>query len=145
MKLPLALALLASAPSLSAAPLPKELRKLPSLEGPWEVVTMHSLGQPTDMYAGARWKIGADSIAIEYPEAIRPNNPAVSNKIGAVDLRASPKNLDYTNYQGLDRKAIFEVEGDRLTLCIPVQTPDRPKELKADGTNLYNTFKRVKE
>ena len=134
------------APALAdAAPVPKELRKKPGLRGLWEVVTMQSQGQDFDMYRGARWKITADRIEIEYPEGIRVANPSVVNIISAVDERASPAVLDYTNYQGTDRKAAFAVEGDTLTLCIPILAPDRPKELKADTSNLFYTFKRVKE
>ena len=128
-----------------AAPVPKELRNPPSLEGTWEVVTMHSLGQETTAYRGARWKIGKDAIGIDYPEAIRAQYPSVSNKINGVNRSASPKQLDYTNYQGTDRKAIYEVDGDKLTVCIPMQVTDRPKALASDQTNLFYTFKRVKE
>ena len=133
------------APVAVAAPVPKELRNPPPLEGTWEVVTMHSLGQETTAYRGARWKIGRDEIGIDYPEAIRAQYPSVSNKINGVNRSASPKQLDYTNYQGADRKAIYEVEGDKLTICIPMQIPDRPKGLAADETNLFYTFRRVKE
>ena len=133
------------APLAPAAPVPCELRHPPSLEGTWEVVTMHSLGQETTAYQGARWKIGKESIGIEYPEAIRAQYPSVSNKINGVNRSASPKQLDYTNYLGTDRKAIFEVDGDKLTLCIPKQVTDRPKALASDQTNLFYTFRRVKE
>jgi|GEM_PF-1818974 len=141
-----AFALLLMLPALaSAAPVPKELKKRPGLQGVWEVVTMHSQGQEIDLYRGARWRISKDLIEIEYPEGIRVTNPSVVNKITAVDEGAKPGALDYTNYQGIDRKAAFAVEGDKLTLSIPVQTPDRPKALAADATNLFYTFKRVKE
>ena len=129
----------------TAAPVPKELRKTPGLVGTWEVVTMQSQGQEIDLYKGAKWTIGKDTIRIEYPEGIRLANPTVVNVIHAVDERATPKALDYTNYLGTDRKAVFSVDGDTLTMSIPVQTTERPKELKADETNLFYTFKRVKE
>ncbi len=129
----------------SAAPVPKELKKQPGLQGTWEVVSMHSQGQDIEMYRGARWRIGKDRIEIEYPEGIRVQNPSVVNVINAVDERASPAALDYTNYQGTDRKAAFAVDGDKLILSIPIQTPDRPKGLEADATNLFYTFKRIRE
>ncbi len=141
---PLVLILLV-APFAAAAPVPRELRNSSPLEGLWEVETMHSLGQETTLYRGARWKIGRESIDIDYPEAIRAQYPSVSNKVHTVDRTASPKQLDYTNYQGMDRKAIFAIDGDKLTLCIPMQVTDRPKSLQADGTNLLYTFRRVKE
>lgn len=137
--------LLTLAACASAAPVPKELKKPPGLEGTWEVVTMQSQGQEIDMYRGARWRIGKDRIEIEYPEGIRLQNPSVVNRITAVDDRALPAALDYTNYLGTDRKAAYSVDGEKLTLSIPIQTPDRPKGLAADATNLFYTFKRVKE
>lgn len=140
-----ALLMLMLAPMAQAAPVPRELRNPPALEGTWEVVTMQSLGQEIETYKGARWKIGKDSIGIVYPEAIRESYPSVTNTINRVDRSARPMHLDYTNYQGTDRKAIYEVQGDRLTICIPMRLPDRPKALAADESNLFYTFRRVKE
>ncbi len=140
-----AVLILMLAPCAAAAPVPRELKNPPALQGTWEVVTMHTMGQEMDMYKGARWKIGQATIDIEYPEAIRARYPSVSNTINRVDRTPTPKHLDYTNYQGADRKAIYEVEGDKLTICIPMQIPDRPKGLAADETNLFYTFRRVKE
>ncbi len=140
----LVLTVLLAAP-IWAAPVPREVRNGPALEGTWEVVTMHSNGVGMEMYQGARWKIGKETIDIEYPEALRARQPSVSNKIHRVDGTTRPRQLDYTNYQGMDRKAVFEIQGDKLTICIPVDTTDRPKELKADTSNLFYTFKRIKE
>jgi uncharacterized protein (TIGR03067 family) len=141
-----ALVLLFMLPALAAAaPIPKELKKRPGLQGTWEVVSMHSQGQEIEMYRGARWRIGKDRIEIEYPEGIRVKNPSVVNVITSVDEGASPAALDYTNYLGTDRKAAFAVDGDKLTLSIPIQTTERPKGLEADATNLFYTFKRIRE
>ncbi len=137
--------ILLSAPIAAAAPVPKELKNSNQLEGIWEVVEFRMNGQETEVYKGARWKIGKEAIDIEYPEAIRARYPSVSNKINGVDPSASPKCLDYTNYLGQDRKAIYEIAGDKMILSIPTETPDRPKVFQADETNLYYTFKRVKE
>lgn len=101
------------------------------------------LGQATNAYRGALWKISKDSMDIEYTAA--SGLTPVTNKRKAIDTTTTPKCLDYTNYMGQDRKAIFEIDGDKLTLCIPTDPPDRPKELKADETNLFYIFKRVKE
>ena len=143
MRLALLLSALGSA-SL-AAPVPKELKNSNRLEGTWEVVEFRMNGQETEIYKGARWKIGQEAIDIEYPEAIRARYPSVSNKINGVDRSASPKCLDYTNYLGQDRKAIYDIVGDKMILSIPTETPDRPKVFQADETNLFYTFKRVKE
>ncbi len=137
--------ILFSASLAGAAPVPKELKNSNQLEGTWEVVEFRMNGQETEVYKGARWKIGKESIDIEYPEAIRARYPSVSNKINGIDTSASPKCLDYTNYLGQDRKAIYDIVGDKMILSIPTETPDRPKVFQADETNLYYTFKRVKE
>ena len=130
-------------PFASAAPVPKEVKKGVALEGTWEVVEFQMLGQVTNAYSGARWKIGKDSMDIEYTatSGLAP----VSNKRNATDTTTTPNSMDYTNYLVQDRKAIFEIDGDKLTLCIPTDPPDRPKEFKANGTNLFYIFKRVKE
>ena len=137
--------ILLSSAFASAAPVPKELKNSNKLEGTWEVVEFRMNGQETEVYKGALWKIGKESIDIEYPEAIRARYPSVSNKINGVDKSASPKCLDYTNYLGQDRKAIYDIVGDKMILSIPTETPERPKVFQADETNLYYTFKRVKE
>ena len=137
--------ILLSASLAGAAPVPKELKNANQLEGTWEVVEFRMNGQETEAYKGARWKIGKESIDIEYPEAIRARYPSVSNKINGVDKSASPKCLDYTNYLGQDRKAIYDIVGDKMILSIPTEPPARPKVFQADETNLYYTFKRVKE
>jgi uncharacterized protein (TIGR03067 family) len=126
-----------------AAPVPKEVKNGVALEGTWEVVEFQMLGQATNAYNGALWKIGKESMDIEYT-ATSGLTP-VTNKRKAIDTTTTPKSLDYTNYMGQDRKAIFEIDGDKLTLCIPTDPPDRPKELKANETNLFYIFKRVKE
>ncbi len=130
-------------PYAFAAPVPKEVKKGFTLDGTWEVVEFQMLGQVTTAYNGAFWKVGKDSIDIEYT-AVSGLTP-VSNKRIAIDTTTTPKHLDYTNYLGQDRKAIFEIDGDKLTICIPTDPPDRPKELKPDETNLFYIFKRVKE
>lgn len=130
-------------PFAFAAPVPKEVKNGIALEGTWEVVEFQMLGQATNAYRGALWKISKDSMDIEYTAA--SGLTPVTNKRKAIDTTTTPKCLDYTNYMGQDRKAIFEIDGDKLTLCIPTDPPDRPKELKADETNLFYIFKRVKE
>ena len=125
-----------------AAPVPKEVKRGVMLEGTWEVQEFHMQGQPNDSFNGATWKITKDAINIEHPPATRM--AAMCNKINSVEMTASRKNLDYTNSQGIDRKCIFEIDGDAMTLCIPL-TPERPEELKAETTNLLYKFKRVKE
>lgn len=129
----------------AAAPVPKELRSGSQIEGTWEVVTMHSMGAETTTYRGAKWKIGRDSIDIEYPEAIRAQFPNVSNRINRVERSAKIAQLDYTNYQGNDRLAIYTLDQDKLTLCIPLTVTERPKGFVAHETNLLYTFRRIKE
>jgi len=128
----------------SAAPVPKEFEENPGLEGTWVVETMHSQGQEIDLYKGAKWKIGKDTIQIEYPEGIRVANPNVTNSINRVDNAASPKALDYTNYQGTIAKP------PSLWTAMSSSWPSDPNDRPAEGvegrrTNLFYTFRRVKE
>ena len=125
-----------------AAPVPKEVKRGVALEGSWEVVELHMQGQAIDTYNGAVWNITKELIKIDHPDST--GMPALSNKIISVEITATSKNLDYTNSQGIVRKCIFEIDGDSITLCIPLTT-DRPEELKAGQNNLLYKFKRVKE
>ena len=129
-------------PTLSAAPVPKEVKRGVLLEGTWEVQEFHMQGRPNDSFNGATWKITKDSINIEHPPAT--GMAAMCNIINSVEVTPTSKNLDYTNSTGIDRKCIFEIDGDAMMLCIPL-TPERPEELKAAPANLFYKFKRVKE
>lgn len=129
-------------PTLSAAPVPKEVKKGVALEGSWEVQEFQMQGRPNDSFNGAIWKISKDSINIEHPAAT--GMAAMCNKINSVEITATSKNLDYTNSTGIDRKCIFEIDGDSMMLCIPL-TSERPEQLKPAQDNLFYKFKRVKE
>jgi hypothetical protein len=124
------------------APVPKEVKRGVALEGSWEVQEFHMQGRPNNSFNGAVWKIGKDAIDIEHPAAT--GMTAMHNKINSVEITATSKNLDYTNSTGIDRKCIFEIDGDTMLLCIPL-TSERPEELKPAQDNLFYKFKRVKE
>lgn len=129
-------------PIAFAAPVPKEVKRGIALEGSWEVQEFQMQGRPNDSFNGAIWKISKDSINIEHPAAT--GMAAMCNKINSVEITATSKNLDYTNSTGIDRKCIFEIDGDSMMLCIPL-TSERPEQLKPAQDNLFYKFKRVKE
>ncbi len=133
------------AASVSAAPVPKELKKSGSLDGLWEITAMETFGlsQPV---VKQHWRIEGDKITVEQsvPNGAPRVRPAIAIK---VDATATPKSLDYNTARvRATRLAIYEVDGDSLRILMAgTGRAERPKEMKPDERMMLYTFKRVKE
>ena len=137
--------------SLTAAPVPKALKKPPaSLDGAWELIEWHfndSVGQLTD---DIRWAIDGDKLTVTGQKQtghfvanvtrtlVRPGGGggnAVDYTIGFSD--GTPT---------LVRPAVFEVKDDRLTLCL-TNSHNGPRPIECTpgrGVTVY-VLRRVKE
>jgi uncharacterized protein (TIGR03067 family) len=75
----------------------------------------------------------------------------VSEATLKLDAKAKPKTLDLTytsgELKGTTDKVIYEVTGDTLKVCYPLEDSERPTEFagKADGKAFLLTYKRVKK
>ncbi len=126
-----------------AAPVPKELKKSPQLDGFWEVTSLEVFGKPGAITQNQCWRIGDGKITVEQrvPNvAVRVRPPIAI----AVDDSVAPKSLDY-NTGGAVRPAIYEIDGDTLKILMNLQGRDRPKAMRSDDTTVLYVFKRVKE
>ena len=138
-----AFVLLALGSASSAAPVPKELAKAPTLDGLWEITSMEIFGKPGAIAQKQCWRIGDGKITVEQrvPNAAVRVRPPIAI---AVDDSIAPKSLDY-NTGGAVRPAIYEVDGDTLKILMNLQGRERPKALQSDDTTVLYVFKRVKE
>ena len=125
-----------------AAPVPKELKKAPKLEGEWEMIGRHAGGKEVAS-SFALWRIDEKNIFIFFAGDVE-GKPTYTSIIHSIDLQSKPMTLDYTNHAGLYRKAIVFLEADKLTLCISFDTPaNRPAAFGAANADTY-VYKRVK-
>ena len=62
----------------------------------------------------------------------------------AIDSSKKPKRIDFTG-KGQLVKAIYELDGDTLKVCIGANFNERPTEFKSAEKVLVMTFKRVKK
>jgi uncharacterized protein (TIGR03067 family) len=139
----LAVVALAAAASTFAAELTDEQKKL---QGSW---------RPTDARLGDI-KIDEETlqkITFAYMDDRFTLTVGEETQQGtfAIDPKPSPKTLDlfYTSgpNNGSTTVAVYEVDGDNLTVCYSLNSNNRPTELKSEGdqTRLLVKFERKKE
>ena len=133
----------AAAASALAAELTDEQKKL---QGSWRPtdarlgdikIDEETLAKSTVLYEGDRFTITIGD--------------SVQQGTFAIDPKQSPKTLDlfYTSgpNNGSTTVAVYEVDGDNLTVCYSLNSNNRPTELKSEGdqTRLLVKFERKKE
>ena len=147
----LAVTLLASA--VTAAPVPKDLKKKDvSLDGTWEVVEWHSNGNKVTSTIAMKWVIDGQHLTIDRQNkgGVALARPANVSYTLVKPEGAASNALDYTiNYaNGVTPSrampGVIEADGDTLKFCYAsAANGERPTECKAaQGTVLY-VFKRV--
>ena len=134
---------LTAAASTFAAELTDEQKKL---QGSWRPtdarlgdikIDEETLAKSTVLYEGERFTITIGD--------------SVQQGTFAIDPKQSPKTLDifYTSgpNNGSTTVAIYEIDGDNLTVCYSLNSNNRPTELKSEGdqTRLLVKFERKKE
>ena len=144
------LLLCATAGLLLAAPVPKEKAKADAelILGKWEFEKFDSAGGPAPpegYFAGMGFEFKKDNLLTSTP----PTKLMEKAEEGTYELNteAKLKELDFSVGKESTGKALYEIDGDTLKICISQQSSKvRPAELKADMTaqTAILTFKRAK-
>lgn len=148
-----ALVAVALGSSVTAAPVPKAIKKHGPLDGTWEVVEWYSGGNKVNAAATTiRWTIDGENLTIDRQAngrgvVLRPAANPPAYMLVKADPN-SPKAVDYTiTYNGGARTVsypgLFETDGDTLKVCYGLRGNGRPVECKAEETNVLYVFKRV--
>jgi uncharacterized protein (TIGR03067 family) len=143
--------LLVLALPLSAAPVPKAVKKSPSLDGVWLMTELHSNGTVGQHAARTtRWTIDGETLNYETRggdgEAFTGPSDATMKLVRAKDAGANAYDYHVNYHTG--RKAVYpgvaEIDGDVLRFCYSVATPGvRPAECKCVNETTMFVFKRA--
>ncbi len=129
-------AILLIVPLIAAAPVPKDFKKATErLDALWELVGVDVHGRPSP-FQKSSWRIEGDSLTVENP------NGGIGSALPIkTDPTASPKEFAFA--QSDNRMGIYEIKGDRLTICIG-QVNARPKDTTGGRNTVVYSFTRVK-
>jgi uncharacterized protein (TIGR03067 family) len=137
--------LLASA--VAAAPVPKALKKTPSLEGKWVTVERHVGG--SDMTASPWvWDVQGDKLKTLHQQKDGTLTPDFTDDritLSAPDP-ARPSELDYLYESGGTRilwRGLMTWDGEEFVICFGDQAKARPAEVSKVGVYSYYRFKRL--
>jgi uncharacterized protein (TIGR03067 family) len=133
-------AFLLTAALLTAAPVPRSLRKAApdSIVGEWREVKADADGRPTDAVTGYTWRFEADGTAA----VVWPNGNTIPAAY-KLDEQTAPVGYDWTLTSGGHRfVGVCEVKADLLrTVTVSAGKP-RPSELKPAVNVEYRTYVR---
>jgi uncharacterized protein (TIGR03067 family) len=105
--------------------LARHVQQLRELEGDWHFAALEVDGKavPSGMLGDSRLLIDGDRFRMESPEA-------TYDGLFSIDVEASPKQIDIEFVEGPEAGnrsyGVYEIDGDRLTLCIGVVGATRP-------------------
>ena len=131
MRFALILALLISAGTLTAAPIPKDFRKPnPSLEGTWRLLVIEYQGERL-VRDGETWTFdGGNLMMTKYGEQTYVTDPTASPR--QIQLGANADNL-----------GLYEIAGDDLVLSFGTKPLVRPADLLPGSNVSRYLLKRV--
>lgn len=141
------LALLLFAPAAFTAPVPKDFKKPPKLDGKWKVVEYSSSGRDikTSSILNQTWEFTGEKLAITRTTTAR--KPFKPTEITVkTDAKSKPKAFDYIFSTGTVRQGVYEMDGDRLVICLRLSTTpgqERPTSLDGGTGLLRYVLKRV--
>jgi uncharacterized protein (TIGR03067 family) len=137
--------LVVSAGVMSAAPVPKGLKKAaPPLDGRWRIVEAVYDGQPQDVSRAEDWYIEGEWFKLGSP-------PVTDGRTGLKLIRdeKNPAQVEYHNIHGDGSVSRFpgllEVSGDEMKFCYVSHGNPRPTEMAPAKGVTYRVFKRVEE
>jgi hypothetical protein len=140
------LAVLVFAAGVSAAPVPKALKKEPTLNGIWEATTLRSSGSD---FLNANnlwvWEFDGENVTRKYrlrDGTIRPDGTAT---IARPDP-ANPSEIDYhlpSGNQTVLFRARVEVTADELVINFAQTNDPRPPDMTELKSGYFYRFKRV--
>lgn len=125
-------------------PVKQELEKL---QGAWIIVANTQEGKetPESLRERKRYTIKRDHYSVSFKGA---EKPLLEFRI-KLDPTSKPKTIDMVGLK-TDKvllAGLYELDGDTLTICVPVGTGDRPRSIKSDAGSKSGiiVYKRVKE
>ncbi len=118
---------------------------LKAMEGKWTVESMEAGGKKIEIeeLKGVVVTIAGG----QYELLVKGEKKAGTMKL---DETKNPKAMDVTNTEGLDAgkvtRSIYEISGDTMRVCYPLDGGERPKELATTENSplLLITYKREK-
>jgi hypothetical protein len=128
-----------------AAPVPKALKRQPTLDGRWEAVLMHS-GQQ-DILAGNTtvWDISGEKLTRSFKQ---PDGTLRSNLTLTITFpdKSKPDELDYgSGPNEVLFRARITLTADELTIRFADQNAPRPADMTEGTDGYYYQFKRVEK
>lgn len=138
--------LLLAAAGLPAAPVPKALKKEPTLNGVWEATTLRSSGSDflnqNNLWV---WEFDGESVSRRYRQkdgTLRPDGQATITRPDA----AKPSEVDYhlpSGNQSMLFRARIEVTADELVINFAEANDPRPPDMTELKRGYFYRFKRV--
>jgi hypothetical protein len=130
---------------VAAAPVPKSLKRQPTLDGRWEAVLMHS-GQ-RDILAGNTtvWDISGEKLTRSFKQ---PDGTLRSNLTLTVTIpdTSKPDEIDYGSGPNETLfRARIKLTADELTIRFADQNAPRPPDMTEGNDGYYYRFKRVEK
>jgi uncharacterized protein (TIGR03067 family) len=108
-----------------------EKKDLDLLQGKWKVVSVEHNGKTTPSKETAKWNL----VVAGDKMTSRDGDQVMEESILRLDISVKPKAIDLKFTTGPDKdktvRGIYQVEGDKLTICVGVPNKDRPKEFRA--------------
>ena len=122
----------------------EEMKKF---EGTWVCVSVEQMGEkaPADAVKGIKAVVKGDKVTISQGDMV------LDESTYTVDPTKKPKTMDITTTTGTDKGkksyAIYQLDGDKLLICMVENEKDRPKELatKKDSKGTLIEYKREKK
>ena len=136
------LAILLSAPTLLAAPVPKELKANGSTVGTWMLVRPDAQNPGQFVPGNQYWIIDAECGVI-FGATPTPAAAAKPSEIFKMD--PATKEVDHFTPGNATRSymGMYELKGDELTICLNLGGQIRPKTLQDPGLTTWH-LRRVK-
>jgi uncharacterized protein (TIGR03067 family) len=117
-------------------PVAEEIKRL---QGQWQAVEQQTKGEKRlkddPSVRDLQFAIEGEELVVRHVS----REGAGRRKTIKLDPSKSPKEIDLTSHDGVESgqtaAAIYKLEGDRLTICLPYWTNDpttRPREFRAD-------------
>ena len=126
--------------ALTAAPVPKEIRKEGTREGVWKLLKIDLPGGGASTGMTHNWVIDAkDDVSFSGPQE---RSAEIRFRL---TFDPAAKHCDYkTPSMATPYLGVYELDGDSLKIAIDFGGGPRPKALGAPGAYTYN-FRRVKD
>jgi uncharacterized protein (TIGR03067 family) len=130
---------------VAAAPVPKDFKKAPVLDGRWQVTAYESNGRPLNSPSVLKqtWAFAGEDLTITRTTSVNATPTKIKVR---TDAKTRPMEFDYIFSTGTTRLGVFERTGDTLTISLAISTTTgtRPTNLDGGTGTLKYTLTRVK-